>query len=177
MSNQYPGRGNVQQHREVPGPSDDSGRFAPSGLPGIERGLPSRAHFALAQQGYSQIWRPGTFQAMGPGAGAPVVTMRWPIAGQVIGMMLQTDVMTPESLASVGLKLTIGPNQLSLFMNGVSGSPDFMKLATIIGINPQPYPSPLNIPVCRNDTWTFETFNFNATNTYTFDCGLWFRDC
>lgn len=136
-------------------------RYVDTATPGIQRAIPSRiAHFG-ADVAPCQFWRAVFDTPITPGNGDSSV-VQWRNVGDVIGITLGTDLNTPESYGTMGVKITAGPEKAALTMEGEGGSPDFMRFSEIVGVAPAQYPSRLYRPVCRDDRWTVEVFNFNS---------------
>ena len=151
-------------------------RFEPTAIPGIDRAIVDDHAHAIAMQAPSQYWRVNGFTALAPSVESTELIIRWKSAGEVIGVQFSTDTGDARSFCALGVKITSGPENASQTMNGERGTPDFIRFAGIVGIQPL-LVAPLYRPVCYDDTWTFIVKNFDAANTYTPEITLHFRQC
>src|ERR1700690_622841 len=173
MSNQQPGG-----PREYVVQGGDERNFVQTATPGISKAVPSYKQHVVAGEAPTQFWgrQLPTGGLLAPGVGASGV-LQWRAAGEVIGMYLSTDVNSPESFAAVGIKITAGPEQAALCMNGQSGSPDFVRFSGIQGVTPLVV-APFYRPVCSDDRWFIEVFNFDLHGTsYAPEITFHFRQC
>jgi hypothetical protein len=152
------------------------GHFMPTATPGINRAIPSSAPHVIAQEAPWQYWRVGNFAALAPGAPAQELAIEWRSPGEVIGVQLISTVGTTQSICALGIKISAGPEQVAICMNGLSGVSDFVRFASIVGLNPQGV-APMYRPVCQNDKWIVSVQNFDPAITYTPEVCFHFRGC
>lgn len=151
------------------------GQRVPTHLPGIERAIPAEATHVIASQAPDQ-WLTLNSGSMAAGAPAQEFNIQWRTPGEVIGLFVYSDLGTPQSLCSLGLKLAVGPEQMQMSLNANSGTADFTRFTGINGLALN-YVAPLYQPVCQNDKWLVSLQNFDAANAYTAFVTFHFRRC
>lgn len=116
------------------------------------------------------------FASIALGATGIAQTFTWQYPGTVIAFIAHTIgaaavAGSTAGLASLGIQMTVGDGNESVFSNGAAG--DFVSLFSLHG--PAFNPFPLMRRVHQSEIWTIQFTNRSTDTAYIPELTLWFR--